>query len=247
MLKKLNVITEALSYSGGWHALLTARPRSLTSWLIVNRLKTVGGDFHTIIDAGANAGQFARAAHLCYPEATILSFEPLADVADRLKSNLADVPTHGVFRTALGSYDGETEFFRNSYSQSSSVLPMLEKEGGLLEGTREVEKLRVPMARLDTALAGENLKPAILLKLDLQGNELEALRGAERTLVGCSHVLTETVFEQEYRGEPVFEDLWIFLRDRGFRFERPLNFSSDKSMGIVQMDALFSRGGAALG
>lgn len=43
--------------------------------------------------------------------------------------------------------------------------------------------------------------------------------------------------------EPLFEELWTVFKDRGFAFERPLNFSHGSSGRIVQMDALFTRRG----
>ncbi len=243
MLKKITALSEALRYPGGFNAMTKSHPRSVTSWLIVNRLRAMGVTFQTILDGGANVGQFARAAHLCFPEATIFSFEPLPDIADQLEANMQDVAGHQVLRTALGSYDGETEFHRNSYSQSSSILPMLEKQGGLLDGTKEIEKLSVPIGRFDTLLKDHTIQTPALLKLDLQGNELEALKGAEKTLEKCSHLLLETVFDQEYIDEPLFEEIWVFLRDKRFHFERPLNFSKGSDGRICQMDALFSRSG----
>ena len=241
MLSKASALTESLRYPGGFKALVQSRPRSITSWLIVNRLRAMGVTFQTILDGGANVGQFARAAHGCFPEANIISFEPLADIADQLEDNLKDVQGHRVFRTALGSYDGETEFHRNSYSQSSSVLPMLHEQGSLLEGTKEVEELRVPIGRFDTILKDLPIRSPALLKLDLQGNELEALKGAPETLEKCSHLLIETVFDQEYINEPLFEEIWTFLREKNFHFERPLNCSQGSDGRIRQMDALFSR------
>jgi FkbM family methyltransferase len=238
---------QAARHPGGVKALVHGRPRSITSWLIVNRLGTLGLEFNTVIDAGANVGQFARAVQLRFPQAAILSIEPLDDIADQLAANLSDVPGHKIFRTALGAHDGETRFFRNSYSQSSSVLPMLKKQGGLLEGLYETEEFHVRLSRLDTLLSSETLTPNVLLKLDLQGNELEALKGAEKTLTQCSHILLETVFEQEYVGEPIFEELWSYLKQQGFRFERPLNFSANRAGSIVQMDALFAKAEAPLG
>src|SRR4029077_20175772 len=133
---------------------------------------------------------------------------------------------HKIYRAALGSADGETTFYRNSYSQSSSVHPMLHKEGGVLAGQSQIA-LQVPLAKLDTLLAAEDLVPKTLLKLDLQGNELAALQGAEKTLSRCSHVLLAAVCEQEYENERLFEEIWSHLRSRGFTFERPMNFLRD--------------------
>jgi len=241
MFSKVMALAEALRYPGGGKVLMKARPRSITSWLIVNRLRELGMNFQTIIDGGANLGQFARAAHLCYPDARIVSFEPLSDIADQMEANLSDVAEHTVVRSALGNYDGETEFHRNSYSQSSSVLPLTHTRGGLTEDTREVENLSVPIGRLDTLLKEHALDSPVLLKLDLQGYELEALKGAPETLQQCSHVLLETAFDREYEGEPLFEEIWLYLREQGFRFERPVNLLKGGTGSIVQMDALFTK------
>jgi len=241
MLSKVLVMAEALRYPGGGQALMKSRPRSVTSWLMANRLRELGTAFQTILDGGANLGQFARAAHQCYPDARIISFEPLPDIAEQLEANLSDVERHFVLRSALGSYNGEIGFHRNSYSQSSSVLTMLHSRGGLTVGTKETEHIRVPIGRLDTLLEKQSLTPPALLKLDLQGYELEALKGATVTLQQCSHLLLETVFDREYEGEPLFEEIWIYLRKQGFHFVRPLNFSKGSTGSIVQMDALFRK------
>ena len=91
MLSKALAVAEALRYPGGPHALRKAKPRSITSWLIVNRLRELGIAFHTILDGGANLGQFARATQLCYPDATIISFEPLDRKSTRLNSSHTDI------------------------------------------------------------------------------------------------------------------------------------------------------------
>ena len=245
MLRKLNSLLEAIRYPGGLRALRTARPRSLTSWLMVNRLRCLGLDFNAIIDGGANVGQFARAAHTCFPKASIFSFEPLPDIAEQLGSNLQDVPNFHIFQTALGAEDGEIDFYRHSYSQSSSARPMLHKEDGLLAGkSEEVERLKIPVSRLDTALADHSFPTPALLKLDVQGFELEALRGADAVLQQCDNVLLESVFDQQYEGEALLDEIWFYLHGKGYRFNQPVNFVRSGSGRIAQMDVLFSRADA---
>jgi len=240
MIQKAAKLSEALRYRGGVSSLLNSKPRSLTSWLIANRIRNLDLEFRTVIDGGANIGQFARAAHTCFPQAKIISFEPLPDIARALRRNLSDAPNFKVIEAALGASDGQVEFYRHGYSQSSSVRKMLHKLDGLMSKDSEVERLQVPMLTLDTALKDETFERPALLKLDLQGYELEALKGATGTLEQCSHVLLETVFDQQYVDEPIFDVIWEFLRSKGFAFSQPVNFAHGATGRIVQMDALFS-------
>ncbi|MEO8166428.1 MAG: FkbM family methyltransferase [Betaproteobacteria bacterium] len=241
MLTKLVQLTDALRSKGGLHALVTWKPRSLASFRIVSSLLAEEVTFRTVIDGGANVGQFARAAHWAFPTARFYCFEPQPDVCDKLRHNLSDLRSLKVFQSALGSTDGEVEFHVNSFNQSSSVLRMLDKEGGIMAGTRETESLRVPCATLDALLADEVVDAPALLKLDLQGFELEALKGAPRILQLCSHVLVETVFSQAYHDEPLFQAVADYLGIAGFSFRRPLAFARDRHGTICQMDALFER------
>lgn len=241
MLDRILSIFEVLRMPGGWTALVNSRPRSIASFRIASQLRSEDASFRTVIDGGANLGQFARAVSYAFPEAVVISIEPLPEICEKLRGNLADLKRHKIIQAAIGAADGEIEFRRNSYSQSSSVLPIREVDGGTSRESREVEILKVPLARIDSLIDATSLATPALLKLDLQGYELEALKGATETLRQCSHVLIETVFEQMYENEPLFTDLQRFLESNGFRFARPLAFLRNRRGHIVQMDALFRR------
>jgi hypothetical protein len=71
----------------------------------------------------------------------------------------------------------------------------------------------VPMVRIDGVLNQE----VDILKLDLQGYELEALRGATNLLPRIKTITTEVEFVPLYDGQPLFGDIDCFLRQSGFR------------------------------
>ncbi len=219
--------------------LLTARPRSLASHKIVTDLRRDGIDYNTIIDGGANIGQFARAAHTAFPNAHVYCFEPLPEVVATLRNNLSDVDRITIYESALGSLNGTIQFQRNSDTQSSSVFEIASDGSDLLGDRVHLNTLDVPIVTLDKVMADNALTHPVLLKLDLQGYELETLKGATETLSKCASVLVETVFLPSYKNEPLFADVQHFLNMNGFTFDRPSNFVRNSNGRIVQMDALF--------
>jgi len=197
----------------------------------------------TVIDAGANIGQFARAAAETFPATRIIAFEPLPDVAETMRANMRDTARVEVRAEALGASDGTITLRRNAYSPASSVL-RLRSDAAAAFDLAERGEVEVPLARLDTALLGETLEPPVLLKLDLQGYELEALQGAPDTLALTQHVLLEVGLRPTYEDEPTFEEVYAFLRSAGFRLVCPVSFLRDDRGRVSQMDVLFEAGSA---
>lgn len=216
-------------------AAATWRPFSVTSFEMARALRAQGLRPSLVVDGGANAGQFARAMAETFPEARVVSFEPLPEVAAAFAKALGDEPRVRLVQAALGAEPGTVTFHRQDYSLSSSVLPPSDP------GTATTT-LDVPVTTLDAALADDAIPPDTLVKLDLQGYELEALRGAPSVLGRARHVLLETAFRSSYQGEASFEDLQSVLAEHGYRFLRPVDILRDAAGEIVQMDALFERG-----
>lgn len=232
--RQLLYLAEVLARPGGLRAFMNWKPFSITAYRIVSLLKTSGLSYQTIIDGGANKGQFARAATEFFPEAQIVSFEPLPDVADALRQNLSDRTNVTVHQAALGPSDGTTTIYRQSYSLASSVLrPSNDSE--------KTEAVEVPVVRLDSVLDVSELQHPILLKLDLQGYELEALQGGPEILARADSVLLEAAFVRGYEHEPLFVEVLQFMREAGFAFDRPLDMLVGDDGAIIQMDALFQK------
>ena len=231
-LRQAAALARVLVEPGALGAVRRWRPFSTTAFRMLRDLRALGLRPAVVLDGGANVGQFARAALETFPDARVVAVEPLPDVAGALARNLADAPRARAERTALGAEAGTLRFYRTPYSLASSALRPL--------GHADAEDVEVPVARLDDLVDAGALARPVLLKLDLQGYELEALRGAEAVLAVTDHVLVEVAFEPGYEGEASFGALDGFLRDRGFRFWRPIDVLRDRGR-IVQMDALFRR------
>lgn len=228
-LRQLAQMAALVAEPGGLRALRTWKPFSLSSFQITRALHRQGFRFQTVIDGGANVGQFARAAAETWPDARVVSFEPLPDVAETLRRNVGGRVE--AIEAALGKTAGTTTFFRTDYTLASSVLR---------PDDPSATPLTVRLTTLDEALDASTLARPLLLKLDLQGYELEALRGGPNVLEQADAVLLETPFRVSYDGEPLFREILAFMEDAGFVFLRPLDVWDD-GHEIRQMDALFVR------
>lgn len=195
--------------------------------------------FATVIDVGANKGQFAVFAVHRWPYARLICFEPLpgprATLA-RATRGLADI--HGC---ALGSGAGEATMHVASREDSSSLLPLGARQKAIF-GMQESGVLQVPVRRLDACLPGPLRRP-VLLKIDVQGYELEVLKGANDLLAAIDVIFVEASCVELYEGQALDRDVLQLLTSKGFYLAG--RFNNQRYQGaLVQADLLFRRPGA---
>ncbi len=218
---------------------------SLTSFRMLDSLRRQGIAPRTVIDAGANVGQFAVAAIRLLEPAMLYSFEPLPGIFDRLQKNLAGIEGVAVLPVALGDHEGSSTFHINAHSHSSSILPLAAAHLAAFPNATEVQTIKVPMTTLDSFFADKHLDKPVLLKLDVQGYEAKVLAGGRQILSRTKWVVAETSLRPMYEGEPLFLDLVEMMKGFGFRFLRPVGWLKEPHSGeIIQIDALFERIGS---
>jgi FkbM family methyltransferase len=196
----------------------------------------------SIIDIGANAGQFAKLARLSFPLAKIYSFEPIPSVFEKLKENFADDTNFEAFNTALGEENGEVTFFQNDYTLSSSCLKMKDAHKIAAPHTVNATEIKVRMATLDEVLHSEEIKSPYLIKIDVQGLEDKVINGGQHIIRHADYIITEVSFVELYENQPLFDVIYHKLSGMGFRyigsFEQML---SPLNSEILQADAIFAK------
>jgi FkbM family methyltransferase len=220
----------------------------------VVRLKNIPGPtlaglarqpFRTIVDCGANEGQFARAAVALFPEAKLFCFEPLDDPFARLSAWAAT--QHGrvrCFQTALGNQTGvSTMKHHTAHSPSSSLLDTTEHKHTLFPQTRPQAALTVPVTTLDIALADAmaTFDPRILLKLDVQGYEDRVLKGGAQLLGRVDACVLEVDVDPLYANQARFKDLVDVLDASGLQYAGNVDQIYADDGHVMWLDALFVR------
>ena len=190
------------------------------------------------VDGGAAKGYWARELRQIFPHATVLCVEPRDDAQPELRQLALENPGIHVAQVLLGPREDRIPF--NEASDRSSVL-------NDAAGQPYGRTATATMTTLDRLIERQKLPWPDLIKLDLQGYELEGLGGATRCLEHAEAVLLEVSFMRFQAHGPIAHEVIAFMNDRDLvlydilgLWHRPL----DGALG--QGDFLFLKRGSRL-
>jgi len=240
LAERVSRAVDVVGTPGASLALLAWRPRSVSAARLVGGLAQRGLCYSSVIDVGANVGQFSRAARGFWPDADIVAFEPLPVCAEKLRESLCAQGRIEVHEVAVGREVGTVTFHPHDYTLASSVLPATATAKRDLGWAAEQPSIEVPLTTLDAVFGGRALRRPTLLKLDVQGFELEVLAGAPRTLAVADAVLVEVAFERTYEGQPLFGEVHDALTGNGWELAAPIDGRREGGR-IIELDCLYQR------
>ena len=196
----------------------------------------------TVIDVGAADGGFARKALAWFPDASFYCFEPLDSQFAGLQERFGERDQFTLVKATLGNRPGPARFFENQYAGSSSLLEMAVAHKNAYPFTEVAREIQLNCTTLDVFFSGRVLRPAVFLKLDVQGGELLVLGGAGDLLQRTAAVYLEVSFCELYLGQPLIDDVVGFLHGAGFHLVGVENVSQSLVDGrFLQADAIFLR------
>lgn len=175
--------------------------------MALDRTLALGFAPRCIFDVGAYRGDFARQCLQRWPEAQVVCFEPLTALVARLHQLAAGEPRIRIVPGLLGA-DESARVVLHEAETASSVLPEHVQQQFPVSEHR--------MRSVDNMIARGELTPPDLLKLDVQGYELEVLKGAARTLDRVQLILAEVNFLDIHAGVPLAPQLFDWLARRGW-------------------------------
>lgn len=198
-------------------------------------------DVNVVLDVGANKGQYAQALRANGYRGRIVSFEPLATFVAQLRAAAADDPDWFIVDAALGDESGTAEI-NVVDGAMSSMLPSSEFGKEWSPKLRETSTETIRIERLQDlyaeAVAGLD-DPRPYLKLDTQGFDLEAFRGAGDLVTSMRGMQSEVSMVPIYDGMPRFAEQLATYERAGFETTGLFQVSRDKrSMRVIEFDLL---------
>jgi FkbM family methyltransferase len=200
-----------------------------------------GLQLDTVVDIGANRGQFALCVRHLYPHAQIFSFEPLAKPARAWMRNFAADARARLFNKAIALQSGSATMHVSRWDVSSSLLPFAQAQHDNFPFTEEASTEVVETTTLETCIEENLIRDSALLKLDVQGSELSALQACGALLGRFRYVYVEASFIELYVGQALATEVVGFLLSRGFKLMCVANLSYGTSARPIQADFLFSK------
>jgi len=188
-----------------------------------------------ILDIGAYKGEWSTMVRPIFPEAEIMMLEaqeeriPDLDLAKKSLGGKVD------YRISLLGATHREDVIFNKYPDAPTGNTVL---AGWKPGNKF--QVKCTMRTVDAILAEAGKPCPDLIKLDVQGYELEVLKGAAKALEKAQAVLLEVSFIDMYQDNPLLHDVTAFMHERGFvaydigaLMRRPLD------QALAQVDIIF--------
>lgn len=220
---------------------LAARPERRDQFAAYARLGLAPG---VIYDVGANVGATVDRYLREYPQARLVAVEPLPHLAQHLTRRFAAHDNVRVVHAALADDCGTRLLLNTVADGNSSFFEVSAQQRGCSghdEQTRVKQRLEVPTTTLDRLAEDCGSASIDVLKLDIQGAELLALRGAAGLLGrrGIRAIYCEVNFAPIYDGQCQYHDLAELLMDRGYWLYDLFGANHQTDGSITHCNALF--------
>ena len=199
---------------------------------------------NTVLDIGANIGQFAMELRESGYNGRIISFEPLSEAYSHLLINSKNDSNWIIApRMAIGNEEGKKTINISGNSYSSSILKMT---GTHIKGAPDsayIDSEEIYINKLDniwkTFLKNED---NIFIKIDVQGYESQVLEGATNILPKIKGIQIELSLVPLYENQLLFRDMLDYITNLGFEFCDILPGFRDRQSGkLLQFDGIFFR------
>ncbi len=198
-----------------------------------------------LLDVGAHYGRWAWVLSQLHPG---LQSAVLVEPQAQCQATLRDLDLGGAAKTlfacAAGAAPGEREL--TGGGASASLLPAAEAQRSYFPGSVTAAAERVELCTLDALYAGNALPRPDLVKLDVQGGELEAMKGGRDVLAGARCVVIELSLRRFYEDQPALAEVLGFLGEAGFTLAgRGYEWRAAANPAeLLQFDGIFLREGA---
>lgn len=210
-------------------------------WPDVARIPLNRGD--VLIDAGAHVGTFTGCALAYQPWLRVHAFEPIPEACEELSRRFGGYPGLRLNRLALGRCREERSFNVSRFSEASSFFAPGEELLSHVYGHdyATARSILVNVETLDSYCTSQGIARIRLLKLDVQGSEIEVLEGAASMLDATDYVYAEAQFRELYRGAPRYDDTFRYLHKRNFDLLCMTCFRADDAGELMECDMIFRR------
>jgi len=192
-----------------------------------------------VYDVGSNIGTWTLLAKSVLPQAAVHAFEPLYFHISQFNENcraLNDIYLHAY---CAGNENGTAIINISSFSDSSSLLAATPLEFEHFHIQKEKEE-QVEVKRLADLIDNKSLPAPNVVKLDVQGFELEVLKGLDNWLNSAKYIICEVSFKEYYYGQAQFLDIANYLA--GYKFQLfALGNNTPLGTELNQIDVLFKR------
>lgn len=177
--------------------------------------KAAGIEPKVVIDGGAYIGFVTHQFLTHFLQAHVYSFEPNPKVfltlQNAYKSNTRVTPINA----GIGSTTGEMMFQINKRAVTSSFLPATEYHKMNIASSKiEIEKVLI--TTIDDAMQKEKVSHIDILKLDIEGFEIEGFKGIKNIDKKVSMIFAEVNLQPTYEGQPLMDDVIIYMREHNF-------------------------------
>lgn len=196
----------------------------------------------TVLDIGANTGQFANYSRKIFPNAAIYAFEPIPDVYKELNSWCKQDGNAFAYNTALGEFKGFTDItLHKEHNDSSSLLQTTEFTEKYYPFTKNQDIIKIEINTLDNWEIENNISIAspFIIKIDVQGYENRVILGGKNVLKKAKAVVLEVCLKKLYKEQATFKELNDMLYDLGFEYVGNFKQTFSETGEVIYIDMVF--------